>query len=242
MDAHKGHCTVEASRDEPGRTGLQSRAGSAQGSASRRRRRCARRYRARSASSLVRLERRDQACRGSADAVEREGRIATVALTPSEHERYYLGYANSVLWPVFHNRLDLAQFEAGYFEQLSRRQQAPRRPAAAAAAARRHHLGARLPSDPVRHRAAQARRAEPHRLLSAHSVPALADVHGHPRARELARGLAAYDLIGLQTKADVAQPHRLHGQWRLRPHRAGRAHPRCSTGWSRSRASPSAST
>src|SRR5687768_4199892 len=38
--------------------------------------------------------------------------IATVPLTPQEHQGYYLGYANSVLWPVFHNRLDLAQFEA----------------------------------------------------------------------------------------------------------------------------------
>jgi trehalose 6-phosphate synthase len=38
-------------------------------------------------------------------------------LSPTEYERFYLGYANSVLWPVFHNRLDLAQFEAGHFEQ-----------------------------------------------------------------------------------------------------------------------------
>ena len=51
------------------------------------------------------------------NVVEREGRVATVPLSPNEHERYYLGYANSVLWPVFHSRLDLAQFEAGYFEQ-----------------------------------------------------------------------------------------------------------------------------
>ena len=41
-------------------------------------------------------------------AVTREGRIATVPLSQSEHDRYYLGYANSVLWPVFHGRLDLA--------------------------------------------------------------------------------------------------------------------------------------
>ena len=51
----------------------------------------------------------------------REGRIATVPLSESEHEGYYLGYANSVLWPVFHNRLDLAQFEAGYLRALRRR-------------------------------------------------------------------------------------------------------------------------
>jgi trehalose 6-phosphate synthase len=52
-----------------------------------------------------------------AGAVQHAGRIVTVPLSPTEHERYYLGYANSVLWPVFHNRLDVAQFEAGFFEQ-----------------------------------------------------------------------------------------------------------------------------
>src|ERR1043166_6611646 len=54
---------------------------------------------------------------GQADLVEREGRLATVTLSATEHQGYYLGYSNSVLWPVFHNRLDVAQFEAGFFEQ-----------------------------------------------------------------------------------------------------------------------------
>ena len=40
---------------------------------------------------------------------------ATLPLTEAEYDSYYLGYSNSVLWPVFHNRVDLAQFEAGYF-------------------------------------------------------------------------------------------------------------------------------
>ncbi len=34
--------------------------------------------------------------------------LATVDLTQPDHDAYYLGYANGVLWPVFHNRLDLA--------------------------------------------------------------------------------------------------------------------------------------
>ena len=55
---------------------------------------------------------------GSADVVAREGRLATVPLSETDHQGYYLGYANSVLWPVFHNRLDLAQFEAGFFERF----------------------------------------------------------------------------------------------------------------------------
>ena len=43
----------------------------------------------------------------------------TLPLTQNEFDAYYLGYANSVLWPVFHNRVDLAQFEAGYFPAYS---------------------------------------------------------------------------------------------------------------------------
>jgi trehalose 6-phosphate synthase len=44
--------------------------------------------------------------------------LATLDLSREDHETYYLGYANAVLWPVFHYRLDLATFDtrfaAGY--------------------------------------------------------------------------------------------------------------------------------
>ena len=43
------------------------------------------------------------------------GTIITTDLSPDEHRNFYLGYANSVLWPTFHNRVDLAMFEAGFF-------------------------------------------------------------------------------------------------------------------------------
>jgi trehalose 6-phosphate synthase len=41
-------------------------------------------------------------------------KLATVDLTRADHDAYYLGYANGVLWPVFHYRLDLAVFDAEY--------------------------------------------------------------------------------------------------------------------------------
>jgi trehalose 6-phosphate synthase len=37
--------------------------------------------------------------------------LATLDLDREDHETYYLGYANAVLWPVFHYRLDLANFD-----------------------------------------------------------------------------------------------------------------------------------
>jgi trehalose 6-phosphate synthase len=45
---------------------------------------------------------------------------ATVDLTRAEYDSYYLGYANSVLWPVFHYRLDLAQFRTDFLEGYRR--------------------------------------------------------------------------------------------------------------------------
>ncbi|MDP1648728.1 MAG: alpha,alpha-trehalose-phosphate synthase (UDP-forming) [Rubrivivax sp.] len=37
--------------------------------------------------------------------------LATLDLPQADHDAYYLGYANGVLWPVFHNRLDLAELD-----------------------------------------------------------------------------------------------------------------------------------
>lgn len=50
--------------------------------------------------------------------LERSGNVtvATVPLTQEEYDHYYLGYANRVLWPVFHYRLDLAEFDGAALE------------------------------------------------------------------------------------------------------------------------------
>ena len=37
-------------------------------------------------------------------------------LSQEEHDLYYLHYANSVLWPVFHYRIDLASFDSDAFQ------------------------------------------------------------------------------------------------------------------------------
>ncbi|QOT76980.1 alpha,alpha-trehalose-phosphate synthase (UDP-forming) [Cupriavidus basilensis] len=40
--------------------------------------------------------------------------LATVDLCREDHDAYYQGYSNGVLWPVFHYRIDLADFDSGY--------------------------------------------------------------------------------------------------------------------------------
>ncbi|HEY7643984.1 MAG TPA: trehalose-6-phosphate synthase, partial [Hyphomicrobiales bacterium] len=54
-------------------------------------------------------------------AVEQGGvTIATVPLTEKDYQDYYVGFANQVLWPVCHYRLDLVKFETSYFDGYRR--------------------------------------------------------------------------------------------------------------------------
>ena len=46
--------------------------------------------------------------------------VATIPMTARDYEEYYLGFANKVLWPVCHYRLDLVEFEPAYFEGYKR--------------------------------------------------------------------------------------------------------------------------
>jgi len=59
-------------------------------------------------------------------SLERRGGItlATTALSRTEYESYYLGYSNRALWPVFHYRLDLAEFDSqdlNVYREVNRR-------------------------------------------------------------------------------------------------------------------------
>lgn len=46
--------------------------------------------------------------------------LATIDFTQADYDPYYLGYSNSVLWPVFHYRLDLADFRTDYLDGYRR--------------------------------------------------------------------------------------------------------------------------
>ncbi len=47
-------------------------------------------------------------------------RTATVPLTKRDYAEYYLGFANKVLWPIFHYRLDLSVFDSTFIEGYKR--------------------------------------------------------------------------------------------------------------------------
>ncbi|WP_011580866.1 MULTISPECIES: alpha,alpha-trehalose-phosphate synthase (UDP-forming) [Chelativorans] len=45
---------------------------------------------------------------------------ATIPLTEQDYAEYYLGFANSVLWPLFHYRLDLVEYKTAFLEGYRR--------------------------------------------------------------------------------------------------------------------------
>ena len=134
---------------------------------------------------LVRLERARRAAKARLEtAGDRPAdNIAYVVtdLAEEDYKEYYNGFANRVLWPILHYRLDLAEFSrrdlSGYMRvnehfagELHKLLQA-----------RRRHLGARLSPHAARQGAARARPHEPDRLLPAH--PAVRRRKSSPRCR-----------------------------------------------------------
>ena len=55
-------------------------------------------------------------------AVEEIGNVRKISCPISEQDynEYYVGYSNSVLWPLFHYRLDLVSYEPAFFEGYCR--------------------------------------------------------------------------------------------------------------------------
>jgi trehalose 6-phosphate synthase len=46
--------------------------------------------------------------------------VATIDLTRDDHQAYYAGFSNSILWPSFHLRLDLAHIDSTWYEGYRR--------------------------------------------------------------------------------------------------------------------------
>lgn len=130
--------------------------------------------------------------------------LATLDLTQADHDAYYLGYANSVLWPVFHNRLDLAELDRSDVEAYRR----VNRMFA-------HRLAALLKPDDVVwiHDYHLIPLAAELRALGCQQrmgfflhipLPPPLIMAAIPQHEWLMRSLFAYDLIGFQAETDVA--------------------------------------
>ena len=129
--------------------------------------------------------------------------LATVDLSREDHDTYYRGYANAVLWPVFHYRLDLADFDAGYIDGYRR----VNRMFA-------HKLMPLLQPDDVIwvHDYHLIPLATELRALGCHQrigfflhipLPPPLILAAIPAHEWLMRALFAYDLVGLQSQADL---------------------------------------
>ncbi|MCM2345275.1 MAG: alpha,alpha-trehalose-phosphate synthase (UDP-forming) [Acidovorax soli] len=137
--------------------------------------------------------------------------LATVDLSREDHDSYYLGYSNGVLWPVFHYRLDLADFDAGFIGGYRRVNQMFA-----------HKLAAMLRPDDViwvhdyhliplaaelRNMGCQQRMGF---FLHIPLPPPLL-LAAVPEHEWLMRSLFAYDLVGFQSEADVSHFSRYVG-------------------------------
>jgi trehalose 6-phosphate synthase len=132
-----------------------------------------------------------------------EARLATIDLTREEHEQHYRVYSNGVLWPVLHDRLDLADFDAGGaagYARVNRRFADALRPLLRDDDTIWVHDFHLIPL------ASELRaQGSAHRIgFFLHvPVPPASLLAALPSAAALLRTFAAYDVVGLQTQRDV---------------------------------------
>ena len=134
----------------------------------------------------------------------RSGRLtyATFDLSTQDHEEYYNGFANSTLWPLFHYRLDLANFSrrnyAGYrrVNPFFARKLVDLIEPDDLIWVHDYHL---IPMAEELRRAGVANRIG---FFLHTPLPSLDLLLALPEHRELMRSFFAYDLVGFQTEAD----------------------------------------
>ena len=130
-------------------------------------------------------------------------KLVTIDLSQVDHDAYYTGYSNQALWPALHYRLDLADFGAGFFKGYQRVNRLFARKLAALLRpddviwVHDYHL---IPlADELR--ALGCRQRIGFFLhIPLPPPPILAAIPGH---EWLMRSFFAYDLVGLQTRADA---------------------------------------
>ncbi len=130
--------------------------------------------------------------------------LASIDLSREDHDSYYLGYSNGVLWPVFHYRLDLADFDAGYIagyrrvNQLFARKLLPLLRPDDVIWVHDYHL---IPLAAELRDAGCQQRIGFFLHIPMPPPPILAAI---PQHEWLVRSLFAYDLVGFQSTLDLA--------------------------------------
>src|SRR5438067_10319169 len=134
-----------------------------------------------------------------------EGNItaATLDLSRREYDEYYIGFANRVLWPLFHYRPSLIGYTrrdlAGYMRvnRTFARALAPMLQAEDLVWVHDYHL------IPLAEALRQLECRQPIGFFLHTPFPAAEVVRILPNHRELVAALCAYDLVGFQTTSDL---------------------------------------
>lgn len=131
-------------------------------------------------------------------------KVAQIDLSPDDHHAYYAGFSNSILWPSFHLRLDLATIESYWYEGY-------RRVNAQFAKALKPLL---KPDDVIWVHdyhliplASELRRLGAKNRIGFYlhiPFPTADALYAIPHHGELMRDLSRYNLIGFQANRDVA--------------------------------------
>ena len=130
--------------------------------------------------------------------------VAQIDLTRDDHHAYYAGFSNSILWPSFHLRLDLASIEGHWYEGYRRVNQQFARA-----------LLRELKSDDVIwvHDYHLIPLASELRNLGVRNrigfylhipFPTIDALYAIPHHLDLMRDMSRYDLIGMQANRDVS--------------------------------------
>src|SRR5215831_14025874 len=129
--------------------------------------------------------------------------FATLDLSRRDYDEYYIGYANRVLWPLFHYRSALVEFSrrylAGYLRvnQMFAQKLAPMLSAQDLVWVHDYHL------IPLGEELRKLGRTQPIGFFLHTPFPAAELFRVLPNHWDLARSLCAYDLIGFQTQQDL---------------------------------------
>jgi trehalose 6-phosphate synthase len=131
-------------------------------------------------------------------------RCAALDLSRADYNEYYIGFANRVLWPLFHFRSSLVEFSrknlAGYLRVNRRfaRSLAPMLSPADVIWVHDYHL------IPLAEELRRLGQRQPIGFFLHTPFPPAELLRVLPNHRELVRALCAYDLVGFHTKSDLA--------------------------------------